>query len=155
MSDVFKIEGLADLERAMMELAAPVAKRIGVKALTRAAEPLIDHMVELAPVDEGGLRAGIDSGTRLSKRQKKLFPKESQVEVYVGPNSGVAQEGVQQEFGNENHGPQAFVRPAWDADKYDVMFDIRDELAREIDRRAQKASASQSALIAKALSGQP
>ena len=44
---------------------------------------------------------------------------------------GLAQ-ATQQEFGNENHGPQPFARPAWDANKSAMLDGITDDLWQEI-----------------------
>ena len=57
---------------------------------------------------------------------------------------------MQTEFGNEHQAPVPAGRTAWDANKIDVMFNIKDELAAEIDGRAKRAAKRQARLIAQA-----
>ena len=48
-------------------------------------------------------------------------------------------QAIQQEFGNENHGPQAYARPGWDADKGNVMPRLKVSLGAELDKAAARA----------------
>ena len=45
-----------------------------------------------------------------------------------------------QEFGARHHGPQAFMRPAWDGGKDDLLTGIGDDLWSEIDKAAKRAA---------------
>src|SRR5690606_26025660 len=87
-----------------------ILRRAGIKALG----PMAEKARQLAPDDPAtsgnDLKASIKVGTQLNKRQRKLSRKrddKSFVEVYMGTGDPA---GVQQEFGNVNHGPQSFMR---------------------------------------------
>ena len=151
MSDTFILEGLKDLETSMMEFSRAVNIGIAKRALKSAAEPLVEMAMDLAPVLSGHLEMNIAASDQLSRRQKALNVKKSEVEVYVGPDN--APQGVQQEFGNSDQHPQPFLRPAWDATKMDVMFNIQTDLAAEIKKVADRAARRQARLIAQARAG--
>ena len=59
-------------------------------------------------------------------------------------------QGSLQEFGTKNHGPQPFMRPAWDAGKDQALDDVKTALGAEIEKAAQRAARKQARLIAKA-----
>ena len=146
-----RIDGLRELDAALGELpkatAKSVLRRVGIKAL----QPVADRARELAPDDPetGGndLRSSIGVGTRLSPRQAKLNRKAIRTgeaekyfqEVYAGAGPDPA--AHQQEFGNVNHGPQPFMRPAWEGAKAGVLETVKAELGGEIDKAAKRVAA--------------
>ena len=83
-----------------------------------------------------------DKGTAYARRLQKSS--KTFAEAYMGPggdgNAKAPPQGVQQEFGNKNHGPQPFMRPAWDAGKAELLDGIQDDLWAEIDKAAQRAA---------------
>lgn len=134
MAASIKIEGLKDLEKALMALDKHTTRRsVGRKVLKKAAQPLADDMNRKAPSDPGttnGLNTSYVVSTKLNKRQRKAVKKnKSDVEVYAGTNDPA---GLQQEFGNVNHAAQPHVRPAWDAGKRQALDTIKDDLGDEI-----------------------
>ncbi|WP_141333512.1 HK97-gp10 family putative phage morphogenesis protein, partial [Sinorhizobium meliloti] len=139
------IEGLKQLDQALAELPKATGKAVLRRTLIKAGEPLADDMRAEAPDDPatGGndLRSSIGVGTKLSKRQAKLHRKEfkndkASAEVFVG--AGPVPHAHLQEFGTSRHGPQPFARPAWDAGKNQVLDTIKDELAVQITKAAQR-----------------
>ncbi|RVI41050.1 HK97 gp10 family phage protein, partial [Sinorhizobium medicae] len=52
-------------------------------------------------------------------------------------------------FGTSRHGPQPFARPAWDAGKNQVLDTIKDELAVQITKAAQRLARKAARLAAK------
>ncbi len=133
-----KITGLKELDRALGQLPQAVAKQTLRKVLKGAAEPLARRARQLAPRDEYHLYDSIDASTRLSKRQAAAHKKESDrsfQEMFVGTNNPA---GVQQEFGNERHGAQPFMRPAWDSEKEPTLDRISNSLWTEIERSARR-----------------
>ena len=48
-------------------------------------------------------------------------------------------EAIQQEFGNQNHGPQPYARPAWDQEKMPTLERVGDRLAVQIDAATERA----------------
>lgn len=152
---IVKIDGLAELERALAELPKATGKNVLRRVLRKVAEPLAADMRSMAPDDPatGGndLKSSIGVGTRLSKRQasqnRKMFKSDkASVEMFVG--AGNLPQAIQQEFGNVNHGPQPFVRPAWDGQKGQMLNTIENDLAREIDAAAKRLAKKAAKLAA-------
>lgn len=144
---VESVDGLRDLEKALMQIEKlTTRKALGRRVLKKAGQPLADDMNRLAPDDErtdDGLNESYVVSTKLNKRQKRAARRQEKDDVmmYVGTNDPA---GLQQEFGNANHGPQAHVRPAWDSGKRGVLTTIKKELGHEIikvaKRQAKKAA---------------
>ena len=139
-----KLEGFADLDRALEELSQAAGKGVLRRSLKKAAEPMAALAESLAPRGPtGNLAASVSYGTKLTKRQAKLHRKmfrddKASVEGFVGANDPAA---VQQEFGNENHGPQPFMRPAWDQDAMPILDRLGKELAVEVEKSVKRARA--------------
>lgn len=127
-----KVEGVSELLDGLEELPKATEKNVLQRALLNAADPIIRAAERLAPVFTGRLRKSVSSGTRLSRRQKQLHNKESEVEVYVGPEALV--QAITQEFGTVNNRPQPFMRPAWERNKHETLNSIKDELTIEIEK---------------------
>ena len=67
----------------------------------------------------------------------------------AGPGGNVPPQGIQQEFGNRNHGPQPFMRPAWDGGQDALLEGIKDDLWAEIERAAARQAKKAARLAAK------
>jgi hypothetical protein len=94
-------------------------------------------------------------GTKLTDRQmsqhRKMFRDDrAAVEVFVGPAGIEGKKGIvsnpsahTQEFGTAHHGPQPFMRPAWDSDHKALLQRLGEIMAKEIEkaitRQARKA----------------
>lgn len=139
-----KLEGFAALDAALAELSKAAGKGVLRRSLKKAALPLADLARGMAPEGPtGNLKASVNYGTKLTKRQgaihKKMFRDDkASVEGFVGANDPAA---VQQEFGNENHGPQSFLRPAWDQDQGPLLDRLGKELATEVEKSVNRARA--------------
>jgi HK97 gp10 family phage protein len=133
-----RVEGLRDLDRALGELPKRTGKAVLRRTLMRAAAPIAATAQALAPVDEGGLKRSIHAGTRLSRRQARAMrgATRSTAEVYVGP--GPSSKSITQEFGAEHHGPQPYMRPAWDRERFRALQIIATTLGAEIDKAAKR-----------------
>lgn len=135
-----KVEGLSELDKALGQLPKATAKNVLRRVLKEAGEPIARAARDRAPRDELHLYENIDVGTKLTRRQaalhRKMF-KDDRVtaEVFVGASNPA---GVQQEFGNERHAPQPFMRPAWDATKRQALHIIEHLLWTEIDKAAKR-----------------
>lgn len=146
MASTVKIEGLRELDRALAELPKATGKAVLRRVLKKRAQPIADAAEAMAARRTGTLAQSAGVGTKLTKRQKsqhkKMFKSDkASVEMFAG-FGGLAQ-ATQQEFGNENHGPQPAMRPAWDATKNGVLDgiadDLRDEIMKAAKRLAKKA----------------
>ena len=138
MKTVVKVEGLKELDAALGQFTPNKRRAIGRKALDNAGQILAKAMREKAPRDEGDLAESIDVGGVLAPGPKAAHPKIAEQERYVGPDSRPA--AVQQEFGNENHPPQPFGRPAWDETQQEVLGRIGDELWVGVEKAVKSAA---------------
>ena len=142
MKVIVKFEGGRQIDQALHQFTPTKRRSIGRKALDEAGEIMARSMRDKAPVEEGGLRESIDVSGTLAKGPRGAHRKIAEQERYVGPDSRPA--AVQQEFGNENHPPQPFARPAFDETKDHVLKRIGDELWVGIEK-ATKAAAKKAA----------
>lgn len=141
-----RLEGFRELERALAELGnVRTRKAVGRRALLKAAEPMARIADALAPDDptDNADHIRVAVGTRLSRRQgrqhRKMFRDDrAAVEVFVGAAAHPA--SWNQEFGNVNHGPQPFMRPAWDQDRMAMLGRLKAELAADIQRSVARAA---------------
>lgn len=132
-------EGGKALEAALLDIEKMATRKtITRKALRAAAEPIAEKWAGAAPVKSGKLRDSIHIGTRLNRRQMRMVKREGKAEVtlHIGPSDAA---GLQQEFGNKNHGPQPSARPAWETEGGAVAQGrIGDAMWSEINRAAAR-----------------
>lgn len=147
-----KVEGLKELERALKELPRATAKNVMKRVLMQAGQPVADKAESMAPVESGALQKAIGIGGKLTRRQKASSPKQSAVEVYIGVGRALPQ-GHLQEFGTVRHGPQPFLRPAWDGGKMAVLEDIKSLTWAEIEKAAARLARKQARMAAKLAAG--
>lgn len=151
------IAGLREVDAALGELGKATGRNVMRRVAVKRLEPMADVARRLAPDDPntGGndLKRSIAVSTRLGKRQGKLNRKsKSEAEAHMGPagpGGSVPPQGVQQEFGNKNHGPQSFMRPAWDGGKDKLLDGIKDDFWEEISKAAARQARKAVRLAAK------
>ena len=147
-----KIEGLAGLEQALVELEqlsgrTTAGKNAVQRGMKKALARVEARAKQLVPVDEGKLRDRI-----VTKKQRAVrgaggrYLRESGIEMLTGPTGRQAGGiGAFQEFGTVNMPANPFMRPAADAEGEAVLAEVADVLRDEIDRttaRARKRAAS-------------
>lgn len=139
---IFRIEGLAELDKALAELPRATARNVLLRTLKEQAQPIADDGEAFAPKLTGELAQSYAVGTKLSRRQRKAHKKESPVEVFVGPTPHP--KSVQTEFGNAHQVAEPHLRPAWDGNVMRVLAGIKKSLADQIEkartRLARKAA---------------
>jgi HK97 gp10 family phage protein len=144
MAVTMKIAGLRELDAALGELSKATARNTLIRVGKAALEPMAEVARSLAPDDPetGGndLKSSIVVGTKLTPRQKRLAKKEPKdfATVYMGTADPA---GIQQEFGNVNHPPQAFMRPAFAQEAQGTIDRVAKGLKPEIERSAARARA--------------
>ena len=144
MKTTLKTTGFKELDRALAQIEkTTTAKAVMRRALKKAAQPMADKGKSGAPKAHGDLAASVSIGTKLSKRQRKLHRKmfrndKAAVEMFVG--AGPLSSAHNQEFGNEHHGPQPFMRPAWDAEAQPTLERLKTEMWSEINKQAKRAA---------------
>lgn len=137
-----RVEGLAEIEKTLRQLPDATARNVMRRTLVQAAEPVAAMARQLAPVRQGGqaqLRESIEVTTRLSRRQRQQHQRvdPSDVEVFIG--AGPLPHAHMQEFGTQHHGPQPFLRPAWDSKRVIVLDSIKRILWAEIEKAVGRA----------------
>lgn len=151
VAQTFKIEGLAELDEALSELPKATARNVLVRVLKAQGQTIKDTGEALAPKDTGGLKASYTVSQKLSRRQKGLNKKESDVEVYIGP--GPSAKAIQTEFGNAHQAAQPHLRPAFDGNVGKVLTGIKSELAEQIEKARQRIAKKAERLAAKIAAG--
>jgi HK97 gp10 family phage protein len=164
MKVTVKVEGLRAIKDALGELPKATAKNIMRRVLMKHAEPIATAARQLAPVDQGDLKRSIrvlgrktggDAGKAAFAAAMRAGASRAEagraaravnrsasnaVEVVIGP--GRHPQGIMQEFGTDHHPPQAFMRPAWDRHRDELLPSIGkamwDEIEAAAARRARK-----------------
>jgi len=134
-----KVEGLAQLDQALGQLKESTAKNVLRRTGRKALVPMDEEWRRRAPHLTGALEESGGVGSKLTRSQRQEHERESFVEVFAGP--GPNPQAIQQEFGNVNHPPQPFMRPAWDATKDDALRIVAETLGAEIAASAKRAAA--------------
>jgi HK97 gp10 family phage protein len=147
----FKIEGLAEVAEGLNELPKATGTNVLKRALKEAADPIATAAKQKAPRLSGALQVSIKPSDKLSRRQKSLYHKESEVEIFVGPSALV--QAITQEFGTVTNRPQPFLRPAWQEHKHEALESIKDVLAEEIEKARARIARKTARLAAKAATG--
>jgi hypothetical protein len=148
----FKFVGMSDVDKALAQLTQSTAKNVLRRVGRQALVPFDKAWRERAPVDlepdETGkhLKDSGGIGSKLSKSQRQAHERASSVEVFAGP--GPHPKAVQQEFGNENHAPQPFLRPAWAEAGEQIVEGVAaglrpelDKVIKNLERKAARAAA--------------
>lgn len=150
--EFFKLEGLAELDKALTELPKATARNVLLRTLKEQGQPIADDGEARAPRLTGDLAQSYTVGTKLSRRQKKQHKKESMIEVFIGPTPHP--KSVQTEFGNAHQAPEPHLRPAWDGNVMKVLEGIRDSLANQIEKARARIARKAEREAAKMKSGQ-
>lgn len=133
----FKVEGLAELDRALGQLPKATARNTLRRVLKKAAVPVESGWKARAPKLTGRYEASITTGTRLTSRQAKDAKRDGKAfaEIHVGSADPA---GIPQEYGTFKEPPQPSGGPAWDATKGEALKIIGDELGTEIEKSAAR-----------------
>lgn len=142
-----KVEGLKELQKAILELPKATGRNVVKRALTKAADPIENEAARLAPVLRGHLQRSVSIGTKLSRRQRSQHRKQSEVEIFVGP--GAMPQAITQEFGAAHHSAQPFMRPAWDGNVAKALATIKEILGEEIEKARARLARKAARIAAK------
>jgi len=144
-------KGGRELQAALKELGSVATqKNVAKRALDKAAIPIRDEAVRLAPDDpktaEGvSLVSAIKIGERALGRRNRSFRRDHGiVERYIGidptVHPRVAFYSEIQEFGKGKTRAQPYMRPAWESKKMVAMDRLSDDLKVEIGKAADRAA---------------
>ena len=161
--------GGRELDKALAEIGKAAARRVLHRVLKKAGQPIADLAGQLAPDDPktpspdlhtsmlvsttlqnplgnaefaavmkaGGSKAEAGRALRDARRDATGG---SFAIMHVGPEAGQFH-GLLQEFGTAHHGPQPFLRPAFDAKGTEALKIIEHDLGNEIMKTAQRQAA--------------
>lgn len=169
-----RIDGLKELEEALLELPKATQGRVLKRAAGTAGADFADHAAHLAPkrshrlernikvstpkiinpgtaafaaaMAEGSTRAEAAAAARAANRA--AGGEGRAVVVHVGPTKG-AFHGSLQEFGTAHHAAQPFMRPTWDALKNSMVETMKTVLGDEIAKAAERIAKRAARLAAK------
>jgi len=149
MQGGLKLEGMAGLKKALDDLPKATSKNVQRRVLLKRAQLVVDSAKAKAPVRLGHLRRSIIATTKRpagrASASRRAFAAAgggaagraaskavgaAMVEVFVGP--GRHPQAGQQEFGNRNHPPQPFLRPAFDENRERLIRGLADDMWQEI-----------------------
>ena len=148
----FHIEGLSELKDALEELPKATSTNVQKRALMAAGDLIQGPMEAMAPEAPNSrykmhMKRTITVSGKLSNRARKLDKKASKVEIYVGPAE--LPRARYQEFGTPTNAPHPFIRPAWDQNKMKALVSIKELLAEEIKKAAERLARKAARLAAK------
>lgn len=166
MATKVRVEGLRELEKALAELPKATGKSAMRRVLKKRAQPVADAARSLAPEAAGDLRDSVTVSTKRPAGQKSQAAQafaaagggaagraaakaagSSPVLIYIGP--GRHPQASLQEFGTSFHGPQPYMRPAWDRTKDGVLDGIKDDLWAEVKKSAARLAKKRAKAAAK------
>lgn len=148
MADI-DVQGLQQLEHALLELGAELGFKTLRSAGRAAMKPVLESAKAGAHVDSGDLVESIAITTRRGKGRSEA------VSIRVGPTkrsvrdratktsrklTGVNQKAIAQEYGTRRQQADPFLRPALDQNQSQVLATFSAELAKKIDAAARKAA---------------
>ena len=134
----FKLEGFAELDRALGQLPKATAKNVLRRTLKKAAKPIDDDASASAPFLTGGLQKSIITGTQLTRSQRRFATLKTSnyyAEIHIGTSLS---KGIFTEFGTFKDDAQPWFRPAWEAHKEQALNIIKVELGGEIEKAAKR-----------------
>lgn len=151
MARTVRTEGFRELDEALGQLNKATAKNVLRRAAIEALEPMRAKAEERAPVLSGQLQTHVlVSPRQKSGRALRRFREaKDTVVMFLGPSRNATVQGQMQEFGTRRHPPQPFMRPAWDAEKDEVVPRLAAALEPQIEKAAARAARKAARLAAK------
>lgn len=174
-----EVEGLADLQHALEELPKATQRNVLRRILKAALEPMAEMAERLAPAPKAKLTKAQEArprlkrtfsiSTKLSRRQKTVHRRwlaaqpeyrdrqgrasnaKGGVWIFMGP--APLGHTTEQEFGTAHHGPQPYMRPAWDARQGSALEAIGKGLGEEIEKARKRLARKAERLAAKIRAG--
>ncbi|SIQ13788.1 HK97-gp10 family putative phage morphogenesis protein [Marinobacterium stanieri] len=143
----FEVQGMAELEEALLDLGAETGFKTLRSAGRKAMEPVLIAATIGANRDSGDLKDSMAISSRKGKGGNRA------VDIDVGPTkkkaakseggrelSGVAHKAIAQEYGTSDQEAEPFLRPALDQNVDRVLDLFGSELGKAIARAVKKAN---------------
>lgn len=144
MAERFKVEGLKELEKAMVSLGGKIGLKVLRSAGREAMKPVLESAKAGANEDTGSLRASLAINATKGKgktaininvgahRKKALKSQGGQVLTRTN------QKAIAQEYGTKRQKAEPFLRPALQRNAARVLSIFKTSLAKKIDQEAKK-----------------
>lgn len=150
-TDQVYVEGLSETVAALKELPKATEANVLRRVLLKAGKVIENDARAMAPRATGALQISIStvpaSPSKMTRRGKAAYDKKSQVEVLV--EAGPAPQAVLREFGTVNLPAHPYMRPAYLANKANVLDIIRTDIWDEIKKAAERLAKKTARLAAK------
>lgn len=134
--ELVRIDGLREIDEALTELGEEFHPRnprnVARAALRDGGQIIADAGEAAAPRRSGKLADSYTVGGKLSRRQRQMHKKASDIEVFVGPTPHP--KSVQTEFGNAHQAAHPHLRPAWDGNFRRVLDLVVRRLKERLDQ---------------------
>ena len=141
MAAKVKLEGFRELEKALRELPKSTGKATLRRVARGALEPLAARAAALAPERTGRLGFSIAVSEKRTRRARKEEGKRPDgITMSMGPAAGLGtlNYAAFDEFGTIDTPPQPYMRPAWDAGASGALDYVKENLAAEIGKSADR-----------------
>ena len=140
MKVTVQTSGFKEMEDLLFLMTKATAKNTAARAMIKSLEPTKNLARLLSPKDDRELERGIEISRRATSKKKLA---KSDLEIFCGPIKQI-RHAIPQEFGTVKHGPNPFMRPAWDATKLTVLTRLGylqwEEIEKSIARLERKAA---------------
>lgn len=148
MATSTEVLGLRETLEALRDFPKAAGRATLRRALVKAAEPVAIAARSYAPDDPAtgapDLKSSIAVATQQTARARRSQPKESEVEVFVGPTRQAGRAVLNyasfQEFGTYKAAAHPYLRPAWERTKGLVETILARELTIEFEKTAARLS---------------
>ena len=131
-----RLEGFAELDRALGNFSKPTARNTLVRTLKKGADPVQKAAQANAPKETGELETHIYVGTQLTKSQRRDNRNmKSFAEVYIGTDLS---RGMFTNFGTYKDPAQLWFDKAWDSTQDTALAIISTELGKQIEATAAR-----------------
>ena len=144
-TEAFKFKGFKDMYRALEHLPETVIKKELEPLLVRSLTPMRDLARAIAPDDPlTGPPWSLPQSIEVRRRQRSGRARRDRAlgkynaRAYMGPTSGGYPQAIMQEFGTIHMVASPYMRPAFEARKYQALDIIRDGLAKRLTLIAKK-----------------
>lgn len=134
MVDTFDVQGLAELEKAMLELEAKVATSVLRKSARQAMAPVLTRAQSLAPEDTGALKADL----KMRSKKNTSGKGKTAITINVG-HTRKAPHALQQEYGTSRHAAKPYLRESLKSQSEKVLNILSVRLKENIEKAWKKA----------------
>ena len=153
----YEVEGLKELEKALLELGAELGYKTLRTAGRKAMRPVLDSATQGANEETGALKAAMAISTKKGSGARGKGG-DTAVEIRVGPTrrsitvkaddgskskqklNNINQKAIAQEYGTVNQTAEPFLRPALSNNANSVLNSLKTELATAIEKAAKKVA---------------